>query len=295
MDTINLKRFDINIVKKNSVCIIIGKRSTGKTTLVKDLIYNNHNIKNVPDVNLFVPSELYKTKNEYSLSDNNTYHIYSSELLENITKTLRNNCKKNLVKESLSIFDDCILKSNDKSVKDIFINGGHHFKMTTILTITHPLDLSNQLISCTEYVFIFKNDVNSSRRNIYDKYARFLPTFEIFNDIFDSLDDYECLVISPYSTNNIYEYPIFWYKANVNQEKNNKRKFENTNVDHESNKKDCVEEINNKRKYQDIQDKNTEKTNEITKKVKIFKEINYYNDTFNILVDNGIGGFRFSD
>ena len=39
MTSLNLKKFDMNKIGKGSVCIMIGKRNTGKSFLTKDLLY----------------------------------------------------------------------------------------------------------------------------------------------------------------------------------------------------------------------------------------------------------------
>ena len=39
-----LKKFDISNIKPDKVCVFIGKRETGKSFLVKDLLYY-HNIE----------------------------------------------------------------------------------------------------------------------------------------------------------------------------------------------------------------------------------------------------------
>ena len=36
---LNLKKFDIKSIKSDKVCVFIGKRDTGKSFLVKDLLY----------------------------------------------------------------------------------------------------------------------------------------------------------------------------------------------------------------------------------------------------------------
>ena len=44
MTEISLKRFDINEIKHDKVVVLIGKRDTGKSFLVKDLLFNHNNI-----------------------------------------------------------------------------------------------------------------------------------------------------------------------------------------------------------------------------------------------------------
>ena len=40
---IQLKKFNPKSIGDNRVCVFVGKRGTGKTTLVTDILYNNFN------------------------------------------------------------------------------------------------------------------------------------------------------------------------------------------------------------------------------------------------------------
>ena len=41
---LELKKFDITSIKKDKVCVFIGKRETGKSFLVRDLLYYHQDI-----------------------------------------------------------------------------------------------------------------------------------------------------------------------------------------------------------------------------------------------------------
>ena len=60
-----------------------------------------------------------------------------------------------------------------------------------------------------DYVFIFKENIESTRIQLYNNYAGCFPTFESFCDAMDRYtEDFGCLVIR-----NAYEDNVFWYKA----------------------------------------------------------------------------------
>ena len=44
MTSLNLKKFDMNRIGKGSVCVMIGKRNTGKSFLTKDLLWYKRDI-----------------------------------------------------------------------------------------------------------------------------------------------------------------------------------------------------------------------------------------------------------
>ena len=41
---LELKKFDLSNIKKDKVCVFIGKRETGKSFLVRDLLYYHQDI-----------------------------------------------------------------------------------------------------------------------------------------------------------------------------------------------------------------------------------------------------------
>ena len=41
---LELKKFDLSNIKKDKVCVFIGKRETGKSFLVRDLLYCHQDI-----------------------------------------------------------------------------------------------------------------------------------------------------------------------------------------------------------------------------------------------------------
>ena len=41
---LELKKFDITSIKKDKVCVFIGKRETGKSFLVRDLLYYHQDV-----------------------------------------------------------------------------------------------------------------------------------------------------------------------------------------------------------------------------------------------------------
>lgn len=268
--TIYLKKFDINTMKKHSSNVIIGKRATGKSILIKDLLNNNNDIAYIPTKNVISCTEEYKKFYENIIPNSTIYYNFSDEIISNIIQTSKTNiCNKNNLysDESLIIFDDAILTSirNNNYIQELFVNG-RNYKMTIILSMSHPMDLSQLVISNTDYAFIFNNNINCSRRNLYDKYATIFPTFEIFNTVLNSLNKYECLVIDLQCNSNKIEDCVFFYKANMCQENNNKRKFQNVN---------------------DTCDKN--------KKIKLQKPVTFHESYNELVVKNGINGTNFSN
>lgn len=219
-DTVlNLKPFNVNDMATHSVVVVIGKRKTGKTVLIRDLLYHKQNIPlglvmSHTDhlthfYDQFIPSML-------------IHKDYDSDqvgkLFQRQTKALQEHWKE---PSAFLLLDDVLSDKAWKScsnLKEVFFNG-RHYKLLFILGMQSPMGIGPDLRNNIDYTFIFKNNLQSERRKIYDNYAGVFKTFEIFNHVLEATtEDYNCLVIVNNSLSNKLEDQVFYYKATENRE-----------------------------------------------------------------------------
>jgi len=228
--TLELKKFSMKTISfkpdesKGPVCVLIGRRDTGKSFLVRDLLYYHQDIpigvviagteegngfygKLVP--RLFIHTE------------------YSSGIIENILKRQRGvlkQIKKDIETKRRStidprtfvILDDCLYDaswSRDKLMRLLFMNG-RHWKIMLIITMQYPLGIPPTLRTNIDFVFILREPYIANRKRIYENYAGMFPTLESFCQVMDQCtENYECLVINNNSKSNKLSEQVFWYKA----------------------------------------------------------------------------------
>jgi hypothetical protein len=209
----DLNKFDINTLRNNPIILIIGKRATGKSFLIRDI--TNHQ-KNV-DFDLIInPTEecdkFYKTQ----LFGKFIHTSYKPFLL----KDLLNNQKKlmntgNMKKKGL-IFDCCLTENEykkDKNLRECLLNG-RCYKINMISSIQYPMKMSPENISNTDYIFIFKENIISNKKQLYEYYGGLFPTFKEFSDILDKYtNNFNCLVIDITSKSNNIKECIYWYNS----------------------------------------------------------------------------------
>lgn len=203
MTTIELNLFQLFNLLPNTTCVIIGKRSTGKTTLINDIIFHKQPI----------PVKVVIT------TKNNIYNdtIPIEYECTNYSTVINNVLTNHDFNSSIIIMDDIRSKSiDDITLTNLFMNGGHH-NLSTILSTQHPLLLSPVLRHNSDYVFLFHENSIQIRKQLYQYYGNIFPTFQLFNDMMDQYTsiDYQCLVIcNRIKSNNIADC-VFWYKANI--------------------------------------------------------------------------------
>ena len=226
MDAVNLeiKRFDIARMKPHTVIMVLGRRGSGKSTLVKDILYHYRDIpigcviNGTEEANSFygeiVPGMLIK-------HDYQTSHI--SNLITRQRGTLKKNEEEARAGRPLSdpraflIMDD-VLFDNNKWIKDpemrrIFLNG-RHYKIMYMLTMQYPLGVPPPLRSQVDYTFILKEPSFGNKKRIYQNYASSFPSFEVFCQVLDKVTrNYGCLVIDNTRPDADFWDTVYWYRA----------------------------------------------------------------------------------
>lgn len=223
---LELKKFDITSIDDDKVVVMIGKRNTGKSFLIKDLLYyNNHFqlgtvISGTESANHFYGAMVPKMF---------IHDEFTDRVVENVVKRQKHVLKKKDEEErtygqssidpkSFLILDDCLYDSSwtkNVNIRALFMNG-RHLKMFFIISMQYPLGITPNLRTNIDYVFILRENIVANRKRIYDNYAGMFPTFEVFCQVMDQCtENFECLVINNTTKSNKLEDNVFWYKAST--------------------------------------------------------------------------------
>ncbi len=209
---------------KGPVVVLIGRRDTGKSYLVRDLLFYHQDIpigtviSGTEAGNGFYASHVPKLF---------IHDEYNTAIIENILKrqkTVMKQVKKEMEQYKRStidprafvILDDCLYDATwtkDKMMRLLFMNG-RHWKVMLIITMQYPLGIPPNLRTNIDYVFILREPYISNRKRIWENYAGMFPTFESFCQVMDQCtENFECLVINNNAKSNKLHDQIFWYKA----------------------------------------------------------------------------------
>ena len=226
MTSLKLHKFDMSSIKDHSIIVLIGKRGTGKSYLVRDFLYHKQDI---PVGTVVSPTEKMNKYFSHFVPPIFIHEEYTPRLVSNVLKRQSDIIRKKQTGEygedvderAFLIFDDCLFDDSwakDKNMRCIFMNG-RHYKLTFILTMQFPLGVKPHLRTNIDYVFILRENIVSNRRRIYEHYAGMFPTFDIFCKIMDQCtENYECLVIHNNAKSNKIEDQVFWYKAEMHDD-----------------------------------------------------------------------------
>jgi len=267
--TLELKKFDMRSISfkpdenKGPVIVMIGRRDTGKSYLVRDLLFHHQDI---PIGTVISGTEAGNGFYANHVPKLFIHDEYNTVLIENVLrrqKVVLKQIKSEVEKykrctidpRTFVILDDCLFDSSwtrDKMMRLLFMNG-RHWKVFLIITMQYALGIPPNLRTNIDYVFILREPYLSNRKRIWENYASVFPTLDAFCSIMDqTTENYECLVINNNAKSNKLTDQIFWYKAESHPDfklgskefwelsKNLTDKDEDEIYDHNKNKKRSV-------------------------------------------------------
>lgn len=227
---LQLKKFDMRSIvfthpynkALGPVIVLIGKRDTGKSVLVKDLLSYHQNI---PLGTVISATEAGNGFYKEIVPRTFIHNAYDQMIIASVMQRQRAVLKL-IAKETAHdvkrdprvfvILDDCLFDdkwAKDKLMRLIFLNGRHWWIML-IITMQYPLGIPPLLRTNVDYVFILRENILGNRKRIWINYAGMFPTFELFCSVLDNCtENYECLVIHTGARSNKLQDQIFWYKA----------------------------------------------------------------------------------
>ncbi len=227
---LELAKFDMKAISfrpdenKGPVIVLIGRRDTGKSFLVQDLMFHHQDI---PIGTVISGTEAGNGFFAAHVPKLFIHDAYNTAIIENILKRQKAVLKQvkkeqDMYKKSsidprtFVVLDDCLYDNKwtkDVMMRLLFMNG-RHWKIMLVITMQYPLGIPPNLRTNIDYVFILREPYIANRKRIYDNYAGMFPTFESFTQVMDQCtENYECLVINNNAKSNKLQDQIFWYKA----------------------------------------------------------------------------------
>ena len=232
---LELKRFDMKTISfrpnesKGPVIVLIGRRDTGKSYLVRDLLYYQQDIPigtviaGTEEGNGFYGKMVPKLfiHNEYNTAIIENILKRQRHVLKQIKKEMDTFRRSTIDPRTFVILDDCLFDNSwakDKLMRLLFMNG-RHWKVMLLITMQYPLGIPPTLRTNIDYVFILREPYIANRKRIFENYAGMFPTLEAFCQVMDQCtENYECLVINNNAKSNKLQDQVFWYKADAHND-----------------------------------------------------------------------------
>jgi len=222
---VNIKKFkpktinQYRLSKGPPTIAIIGKRGTGKSTLVADLLYHTRKIPKGVVMSATEESNEYYSK---FVPDIFIHGEYDASAIEKIISGQRESVRSNNsgCKDCFVLLDDCMYDRKtvrDKNIRCIFMNG-RHLKIQFMITMQYCMDLPPDLRANIDYVFVLRENIIDNMRKLWKFFFGIFPTFASFQEVMLSCTEgYDCMVLDNTSKSSKIEDNIFWYRAKPNR------------------------------------------------------------------------------
>lgn len=217
MTSLKIKRFDPSNLKADRIWLVVGKRGTGKSTLIRDLLYHMRHYINCPVA--MTPTEESMAAFEECMPESCVHTTFNPTTLERLIAHQRNRAKKRVPPRHILLvlddmmFDKTVLKG--QAIRDIFMNG-RHLKVTFVNAMQYCMDMGPDLRSQCDYVFALRENIVSNRTKLWKYFFGGFENFDDFCNVFNQCtSNNECLVIDNTVKSNELQDMIFWYRANI--------------------------------------------------------------------------------
>jgi len=215
---LNLRKFDFNSLPKDGrIILVIGRRGSGKSTLIKDIMYN---LRHRFDFAIGMSP----TKTSIEMMEN---HIpdcfvfedgFSKDQFQKLLAISSVLSKKSKLRNGLLVMDDCNADKEafkSKDMRDCFMNG-RHYGINVLWAMHYCMDILPALRTQVDYVFVLKDNVRKNKERLFNNFFGMFQKVDDFITVMDNCtENNECLVLDNTTPDPNPSKCLFWYKATV--------------------------------------------------------------------------------
>jgi hypothetical protein len=208
-------KLDMGQIKPHCIILIVGKRRTGKSVLLRDLLY--HLRRRLSYGVAFTPTEQSAEMFSEFMPRSCIYNEFRPEVVEAMLKFQRR-YKPDDKRSLFCVLDDCL---SDKKVltgaaiNDLFMNGRHQ-RITLLLVAQDVMSLGPQLRGNVDYCFCFKDTVITNRRKLFDHFFGVCQKYDTFSKLMNqTTNDRRTIVLDTTGDSHDLDQCVFWYRAQM--------------------------------------------------------------------------------
>ena len=217
---LHLKRWDPTRLNPCSTILIIGKRGSGKSVLMRDIAYHMSRSGKIDFACGFSCTED-SNKNLGKFIPRSLVHTsYNPGVVSRIYDQQRRQSRKGRPQNVCLILDDCMWKKssfNGEVVRRLFFNS-RHYNMCIMLLAQYCMDLNPAIRGNIDLVFVARDLVVNNREKLYRNFFGIFDTFSKFDRVMSRVtENFTFLVLCNNDVrSNKPEDILFYYKADVN-------------------------------------------------------------------------------
>jgi energy-coupling factor transporter ATP-binding protein EcfA2 len=211
-----IKKWKPEEAKSNRIFLIVGRRGSGKTVLLRHLMYI---MKDRIDFAIaFCPTVESRNMLKEHLPEACVYDRLVQSKVDDTVAAASQLAAKGVKRKFLLIFDDVLYEKaafRTKAIRELFFNGRHYGCAALILT-QYLVDIEPSLRSNVDFCVTFKDNILSNKMRLWKYMFGLLSTMDDFVSVHDRCtQNYECLVLDNTGASSAVSDSLFWYTANT--------------------------------------------------------------------------------
>ena len=212
---LRIKKFDPRTFTAGKIIFLLGRRASGKSHLMKELLY----YMSKPDLVVAMsPTRDSLNTFETFLPKTCIFDRFSQHVVDTIVTVQRELVKKNKKRTVLLILDDCIYQKGvlkSESMRYILWNGRHdHISLMCI--VQYMMEVECGLRGNIDYVFAMREFAKNNREKLYKHFFCHFDKFDIFDKVMTACtENYKCLVLDTTVKSAVATDTVKWYKAAI--------------------------------------------------------------------------------
>lgn len=186
---IKLNEFNLDNMCPNPHILIIGKRGSGKSQLIGNILTK---LGLAGNTTIISPTERMNVEYSKRFLNAQIHFTITEDVVKNVLQkqtVMMDKQKKyeNINPSGIFVMDDCLAQKGNwremQSIKEIMMNS-RHYALTNITAMQSPIDLPPEMRLNFDYIFLFKEDSAINRKKIWMNYASMFPSIDEFEKVF---------------------------------------------------------------------------------------------------------------
>lgn len=212
---LKVSQWDPTTIRPNSVIAVIGRRGSGKSSIVLTMLYQMRHMFDV--VFAFCPTVDVARKFQKIMPDSLVWNqTQSEEMLDAALRTFTEILASGKKRKALIVSDDTSFDAKffkSMAAKEAAYNG-RNCELTWLITAQGNVDFPPAIRGNIDYVLIASENVNDTKVKLYKYYAGVFSSQQQFNKVLARITvDYTVLVIDQTQTTNDMSKCVFFFRG----------------------------------------------------------------------------------
>lgn len=208
-----LNRLDTGKIKPHAIHLFQAKRGGGKTTLLRQILYD---IRNSIDVTIaFAPCQSSQDMFRSLIPAELVYAEFRVDVIEKLLSLQRELLAQNKQRNICIVLDDCSYRKDfwRSPAMASLVRNGRHSLVTLLITSQAACDIPPDVRGNVDYIYALKTGILADRRRLHNFFFGMLP-FDSFVRVFEgATDNFGALCCNQAEASNDAQKVLSWTRA----------------------------------------------------------------------------------